>query len=166
MRGQIDGAELLFVAAGNTIFRGPVGDGGKRLDSLTVDGGGKTILNGASVETAGDQSYRAAIELGASATLGGRNVTFSSTVDSEPEEAWSLFVNTHGAGVTHFEGAIGGSERLASISTNADGKTQFGGGSINLDGAGLTRFGDTVLLLTDVAINQIGGGDVAVGGGG
>ena len=54
---------------------------------------------------------------------------------------WDLVVNSTGGGVTAFEGAVGLTNALDNLTTNADGATDLSGGSItnagtiNVDGS-------------------------------
>ena len=71
----------------------------------------------------------------------------------------SLVVNTAGAGRTTFNGVVGGTDRLSSLITNADGDTLLNGGTVNLNGASAT-FNDPVLLGVDTTINEAGTGNI------
>ena len=88
------------------------------LASLTTDVPGETDLNGGVVNTIGPQTYNDPVLLTADTVLTsqfGGNITFASTVDG----TFALTVNT--AGVTAFNGAVGGATALASLTTDAPG---------------------------------------------
>src|SRR5262249_19753816 len=128
----VDGAFSLAVnTAGVTEFDGAVGNS-TPLTSLTTDALGTTDLNGGIVKTSGAQTYNDAVVLTGNATLtstGSGNVTFAKTVDG----AFSLAVNT--AGVTEFDGAVGNSTPLTSLTTDALGTTDLNGGIVKTSGA-------------------------------
>src|SRR5262249_58966457 len=87
---------------------------------------------GGIVKTTGAQTYNDAVVLTGNATLtstASGNVTFGKTVDG----AFSLVVNT--AGVTEFDGAVGNSTPLTSLTTDAPGTTDLNGGIVKTTGA-------------------------------
>ena len=80
-------------------------------------------LGGGSVSSAGSETYTGAVTLSAATTLADSasgNITFGSTVNG----AFALTVNT--AGVTAFNGVVGGTTPLASLTTDAAGSTAIG----------------------------------------
>ena len=114
------------------------------------------------MRTTGGQTYGDAVVLGLDTLLESDNdVLFHGDLDSSAGDLWNLTVNA--GGVTRFGDdagdTVGGDDRLASITTDAVGRTEIGAGEINLEGASAT-FGDAVLLLSDVVINEFGTGDV------
>ena len=98
-----------MTGAGSTIFEGIVG-GTTPLASLSS---GITEINTTGITTVGTQTYTGAVTLTAAPTLTttDSNVTFESTVDGD----YALTTVT-GAGSTIFEGIVGGTTALASLS--------------------------------------------------
>lgn len=144
----VDGPFALIVnttGGGNTTFNGPVGDGAP-LQRLETNADGSTILRGQRVRTAGSQTYRDAVLLAANATLTGQGILFDSTVDG----AFALTVNSTGASETRFNAPVGGVTALASLTTNADGRTLLAGLSVRTTGDQL--YNDAVTLLTNTAL--------------
>lgn len=150
---QTNLATSLTVNARTTSFGGAVGGGtGGALGALTTDAAGSTTVDGAitaasvsigdtlsmgggSVTTTGDQVYGGPVTLRTNSTLSGHNITFNGTVDSSLATGdRSLTVNTSNNGVTRFNAAVGGSSPLASLTTNIDGTTIVGGGSVVTSG--------------------------------
>ncbi len=124
----VNGAFSLLVdtAAGATIFNGVVG-GTTALTSLTTDADGTTQLNGGTVNTTGFQTYNDPVTLGANTTLNSTalgNITFATTLNGP----FTLAVNT--GGITIFNGVVGGTVALNSITTDAAGSTQINGGAV------------------------------------
>ena len=160
----VDGAFALTAnTAGVTAFNGAVG-GRTALASLTTDAPGTTDLNGGVVNTSGVQTYNDPVLLTANTvltSLSGGDITFASTVDG----AFALTANT--AGVTAFNGAVGGRTALASLSATggaiADNGpiTTIGALTLNSTASGLTLAqnltADTVTLLAAGPINQTAG---------
>src|SRR5439155_224432 len=86
-----------------------------------------------SVKTTGDQTYNDAVVLGANDVLtstGGGTLTFNSTING----AFTLTVNSLGNEV--FNGVVGNTAALASLSTDADAANR--GGQVQLNAAGTT----------------------------
>ncbi|KRG69444.1 hypothetical protein ABB27_06210 [Stenotrophomonas terrae] len=172
----VDGAHALALNAGSGMVRfGSIG-ASNVLTSLQVDSATADLL-GTSVTTSGAQQYNASMKLTKDAALtstGGGDIGFGSTLDGD----FALQVNT--AGVTRFGGAVGGSKALASLTTDAAGTTELGGGvatsgnlafndAVNLKAftsvrsqSGTTTFGSTVvgpwdLVATGSAGSAFGG---------
>ncbi len=89
----------------------------------------------------------------------GQDVTFDSTIDSDAGNRRAMTVNTNSNGVTTFNGVIGGNDRLASLTTNADGRVDINTTGINTDGASVI-FNEAVLLGADLTIDEVGTGNV------
>ncbi|MFM8953174.1 MAG: right-handed parallel beta-helix repeat-containing protein, partial [Planctomycetaceae bacterium] len=139
----LNGDSTLAVnTAGVTTFGGAVGNV-TALKSLTTDAAGTTKINGGSVATsvAAGQVYNDDVELGANtiltATTNGA-VTFAKTLNGDA----TLAVNT--AGTTTFGGTVGNATALKSLTTDADGTTTIGGGSVAT--TGIQIYGDRVQL--------------------
>ncbi|MHC4622683.1 MAG: beta strand repeat-containing protein, partial [Planctomycetota bacterium] len=106
------------------------------------------------------QDYNGDVELKGDVTAestGGSDITFAGTVDG----GHGLVVKT--AGVTRFQGEVGGTSPLASLTTDAAGRTEIGAGTINVDGAS-AKFEDPVLLTDNLTINEAGTGDIEFAG--
>jgi filamentous hemagglutinin family protein len=140
----VDGAHSLTLNVGDTTtFGGAVGNN-QALTSLTTDAAGMTALNGGTIKTTGAQTYNDAVTLGAGTTLtsSAGDITFAQTVDG----AQSLAVNTSGNEI--FNGAIGSSTALTSLTTDGSGtvggQAQLNGGTVTTSGA--QTYNDSVLL--------------------
>ena len=149
---SLDGPAALTVnTGGTTSFLGAVG-ATTALASLTTDAGGETDINGLTVTTTGAQSYGDAVVLSADATLtstGGGAIGFASTVNSQTATPRALTVNTVGA--TTFGGAVGTTNALASLTTDAPGSTALNGGAVTTTGA--QTYNDPVTLGVDTTLN-------------
>ena len=119
--GTVNGAQALTVNSSSaTTFSGIVG-GTTPLASLSTIGGGTTAINTTAITTSGLQSYGDAVTLGAGPVVvtsnAAGNITFANTLDG----AQALTINT--AGITGFNGQVGATTPLASITTDAGGTT-------------------------------------------
>jgi filamentous hemagglutinin family protein len=150
--GTVDGAHDLTIATdGTTQFKQLVG-GTTELAKLTTSGNGAVVISGGGVKTSGDQIYDKAVVLGANtviSTSNGGEVSFNRTVDGP----YALSVNA--GGDTTFNGAVGGSSALASISTDADGKSFINGGLVRTTGA--QTFNDGITVGADTVFTSAGG---------
>ncbi len=155
--GLLNGAfSLTANSTGTTTFASAVG-GTTALTSLTTDAGGTTAINGSSVTTTGAQTYGDNVSLGAATTLastGGGNITLGGTVNG----AFALTVNT--SGITAFNGSVGSTTPLASLTTDAPGSTAINGGFIASTGAQL--YGDAVTLGAATTLSS-GGNNITLG---
>ncbi|MBL9001104.1 MAG: filamentous hemagglutinin N-terminal domain-containing protein [Phycisphaerae bacterium] len=97
-----------------------------------------------SFENGGSVTFANTLALAADSVVAAGNGTilFSSTVNSSDATARALTVNNTGA--TTFTGAVGTTNRLSTLTTDAGGSTRFNGGSVALTGIG--RFNDAVIL--------------------
>lgn len=160
-------AITLAAGAGGVEISGPVGlqdlSGDFRPASLSVSG---ATVNVGTVRTIGSQLYSGAVTLrgdlsttgtGSIAVSGstrlGANLTVTTTsgpvvfggaLDSDNTAARTLTILTGGGGATRFVGAVGATNPLASLFTNADGTTRIEGGSIRATGD--LQFDDPVTL--------------------
>ena len=162
---------LTVNTGGLTRFAGAVG-GTSALASLTTDATGTTQIN-ANVSTTGGQTYNDAVTLTANATLASAaagNIAFNATVDSDADATpRALTVNT--GGITIFNGLMGDTARLASLTTDFQGgaaeRTQIngdlGGNSRTVRTSGGQRFDDDVTLGGDTQLVSTGGGDISFG---
>jgi mucin-19 len=132
--GTVNGGyDLTVDATGDTTFSAAVG-GTTPLVELDTDAGGRTLLNGGSVATSGNvgQIYRDAVVLAVAdvtlAATGQGLIMFASTVDG----GRSLTVNTQGN--TVFDGAVGGTTPLASLTTDAGGRTRITASTVKTSG--------------------------------
>ncbi len=107
-----DATARLLTIAGNTEFDGAVGQSGA-LGALSV--ASLATINGGTVTTTGAQTYGDAVTLGADTTLTSTSglVKFVQTVDSD-SSAHALNV----AGNAEFDGAVGATSALASVSVS------------------------------------------------
>ena len=130
--GAVNGANsLVITSSGATQFSSAVG-GTTALTSLTIDAGGTASVK--SVSTTGGQTYSGTVTLDGTYTTGAvfsaigavtlagnttvdgtSSVVFMNTVDG----AYALAVNNQG--MAQFNGAVGGTTALASLTTDAGG---------------------------------------------
>ncbi|WP_164857375.1 filamentous hemagglutinin N-terminal domain-containing protein [Sphingomonas crocodyli] len=115
------------------------------LTSLTTDAGGTTALGG-DIQTSGAQTYNDNVTLIADTTTNSGNaaITFAGTVNGNQR----LTVITNGT--TTFGGAVGGSTALSSL-------LFFPGGTLNLNGGGVTTTG-----VQNYAVNAVLGANTAL----
>ncbi|MFO1046083.1 MAG: hypothetical protein U0941_30260 [Planctomycetaceae bacterium] len=149
---------LLVNTAGTTTFNGLVGNT-DRLSTLTTDAGGTTVINTSSVKTVSDQTYNDAVTLDTNTTLDSSasgNVTFNSTLDSASGETNSLLVNT--SGTTTFNGLVGGTDRLSTLTTNAGGSTVINTSSVNT--VSDQTYNDAVKLDTNTTLDSSTSGNI------
>ena len=146
----LNGAQTLAVnTSGATTFTGSVGNS-TALTSLTTNAGGTVAINGGVVNTTGAQSYGDAATLGADTTLtstGAGDINFGSTLNG----AQTLSINT--AGVTTFNGDVGNSTALTSLTTNIGGSVVVNGGLIKTTGA--QTFNDAITLGADTVLQGV-----------
>ncbi len=154
VNGALTGAQSLTITAGNgAVTLATVGTP-TALEFVTITTTGLTTLGG-NVTTSdaaggtGAQTYNSAVSLGASVTLTGTDVTFNGTLNGN----FDLQVNA--SGITGFNGVVGGSTPLASITTNLAGSTHIGTGVINTQGGTIT-FNDPVVLTADTVLTDSG----------
>jgi filamentous hemagglutinin family protein len=160
LQGAVDSDEtarnLALNTGGNSITRisGTVG-ATNRLATLTTNADGSTVIAATQVRTTGDQQYNDAVRLGSNATLEGNDVVFARTLDSDASSTpRALTINTgaNGAdtGETTFTQRVGGTARLASITTNTEGSTRIGSDVSTTRGM---TFGDAVVVLGSTTLD-------------
>jgi len=152
LNGTVNGNHALVLnSSATTQINGIIGSG-TPIASLTTDADSSTQINGASVATAGDQTYHDAVTLGANTTLTAVNVTFNNALNDNatPGNA-NLTVNA--SGVTTFAGAVGGSAPLTSLTTNVSGSTQINGGSVVTSGD--QTYNDAVTLGANTTLTGV-----------
>ncbi|MBN73504.1 MAG: hypothetical protein CME32_29975 [Gimesia sp.] len=151
----VDGAiDLQIDTAGTTIFNGAIGDNSP-LSSLTTNAGGTTQINGGSIQTSGNQIFNDDVELGANTVLtstGSGAITFNQRLNG----TYTLELKTDGD--TTFNGTVGDTNELASLTTDANGTTFINGGSIATEGGQL--FNDAVLLGANTVLSSSASGSV------
>ncbi len=138
LSGTVDGAQALVLnSSGVTTLSGAVG-GTTALTSLTTNAGGSSVL--ANVATNGAQTYNDAVSLAGtymtgsgaftangavtltadtSVSAGTGDIDFASTING----AFALTVNS--GGTTRFDGIVGGTTALASLTSDAVGNTEL-----------------------------------------
>ncbi len=155
----VDGSRTLDVnTTGVTTFGGAVGTG-TALTSVTTDTGGSTQINGGAVTTTGAQNYGDAVTLGAATTLtstGNNTIRFRSTLDGGN----TLSIVT--GGNTRFDGAVGATTALTSVTTDAGGTTLINGGSVKTTGA--QTYNDNVTIGANTTLSSTGAGNITLGG--
>jgi parallel beta-helix repeat protein len=156
------GFTLAVNTQGETGFDGAVG-GSTPLVSLATDAGGTTAISGGSIKTSGPagQVFGDAVLLIADTTLaadGGGAVTFVSTVDGFQR----LVVNT--GGDTTFSAAVGGTDPLAHVETDAPGRTLVNGGLVRTASPVSQFYADPVRLGATTLFEALSGGAITFGG--
>jgi autotransporter-associated beta strand protein len=122
--GNINALNILnSTGTGNVIFSSAVGSSSQRLASVSING--VTQLNGGSVYTNGNQTYKSAVSLGTDNLLDANTgtVNFNTTVDSSNATARSLTINT--SGTTTFTGTVGNTYALNNLSSTGIGTVIF-----------------------------------------
>ncbi len=124
--------DLNLSTSGQILLHGPVG--ATPLNSLTVGGGGTTVLSGGSIATDQTQSYQEAVQLAADTTLTSSvvgsiaasvcNILFSSTIDSDTVQT-PRTLSLNAAGEIVFGGIVGGKAPINNLTTAAGGQTFF-----------------------------------------
>ncbi|MBX7169082.1 MAG: DUF4214 domain-containing protein [Pirellulales bacterium] len=140
-----------------TTLGGAIG-GTNALASLTTNAGGVTRI-AADITTTGGQNYNDPVTLIGDAVLSSTaaaDVLFAATVNSDAT-ARSLRVNT--AGTTIFATTVGGTNPLASLTTDAGGTTRLGGNVTTAEGQ---TYGDDVRLDADVTLTSNNAGSIAL----
>lgn len=147
-------------------FLGAVG-GVRELRFLRVEG--DSNVDGGVVTTRDFQTYLGHVELGndtVMTSLEAGDIRFGQTLDG----AHHLFVST--AGLTRFDGEVGGDTPLTSVTTDFAGETQIGG---DMTASSFVEINDPARLVSDVTIDATdrvqftqtldgdADGDVAVG---
>lgn len=125
------------------------------LASLTVAADGTTVLNGGSIRANLDQTFNNAVRVGGDTNMVGRNVTFNGTVNSDTTTPRAISIETAPTGETRFNGAVGGVNPLASITTDANGTTRI---NADLTTRGFMLFNDPVLIARNVRLSDDGQG--------
>src|SRR5690606_18194582 len=109
---------------GTIVFNGTLDSAPGSANALTLNTGGITSFGGALLAAAG------AIDAGGGLPgpgVGG-TIVFNGTLDSAPGSANALTLNP--GGITRFGGAVGMTDRLGSLTTDAGGTTEINGPSI------------------------------------
>jgi Ca2+-binding RTX toxin-like protein len=124
---------------------------------LTITAGTINIDGGSINTDAADQAYNGGVVLGTNTTLTGNDVAFNGSVDSDAGMNRTLLVNTIGAGDTIFDGAVGGTDALSSLTTDATGQTIFGPTSpVSVTTTGNQVYNDAVEVQSDLSLT-VGG---------
>ncbi|MBI1346897.1 hypothetical protein GC163_11480 [bacterium] len=149
---SLTSSNLTITAAGVTRFLANVGPI-FTIDSLTTNGGGTTEIC-ANITTVHDQTYTDAVVLCADVILTSQmagTITFVSTVDSDTVTPRALTVNT--SGLTDFQAAVGQTQALRTLTTDATGTTQIGGGLVRTTST--QTYNDDVVLTSNATLETI-----------
>ncbi|WP_310609199.1 hypothetical protein [Limnohabitans sp.] len=146
----ITGDKTLDVnTAGTTLF-----DKAVSIGQLTTDLAGAVQVNAPTIATTGTQTYNDAMTLLSNTVLSSTgaaaagNITFNSTVDG----AKTLAVNT--AGNTTFNGRVGNTTALMSLTTDAAGTTNVNGLSVKTIAA--QTYNDDVVVGANAVFSSVG----------
>ncbi|MDB5341692.1 MAG: hypothetical protein JWP89_69 [Schlesneria sp.] len=143
----LDGAHNLQITAGGiTAFEGAIG-ATNALTSLTTDAPGTTDLNGGVINVT-TLDLQDDVILTANTTINATTVAFEKTINADvAANDRTLLVN---ATTTTFNGAIGTTNVLASLTTDAAGTTHLNAGTID---AKVVDFQDAVILESTTIVN-------------
>lgn len=170
-----NGRSLTVNSTGATSFAAAVG-GTAALSSLTTNAGGTTSLR--DVTTAGAQTFNDAVTLNGTYTAGqnfaarqaatlagdttistggGFTAAFDSTLDADAAaNNRSLTINAANASsTTYFQGNVGASQALGSLTLNASGGSVLGasGGTRSINVSGHAQFGFVQVVAADATVN-------------
>ncbi len=155
--GTVSGNAHSLAITGDAVFGDDAGDAVTGLASLSVSG--TTEINTITVTSTGSQTYTGAVTIGAPAGLATLSTTNSAILfDSTTTLAADLTVATGSGGITFtgavdgphdlvlnstgvaaFNGAVGGTSPLSSLTTSVGGVTQINGGRVATTGDQLYR---------------------------
>jgi len=113
---------------------------------------GEAVLNAGTINTTGAQSYSSTVTLVRDTVLTANSVGFAGAVNSSASGASALTVNSSGA--TSFDGAVGDTHALRSLSTNAGGTVAINGGAVTTTGT--QTYGEAMTLGTDTTLTASG----------
>ncbi|MDB5323508.1 MAG: hypothetical protein JWN40_5139 [Phycisphaerales bacterium] len=150
--GTASFGSLVVTTAGTTTFAGQSGNVVPLL-TVTTDLAGVTALSGAGITTQNGQTYGDPVSVSGVATLkslGSGSITFVSTLDGPG--ALSI-----GQGTVAFNGAVGSTSPLASLSTG-NGTITVKGGLVRTTGG--QTYPGPVNLNSDTTFKSEGGGDI------
>ncbi len=156
----------LDLGGASATFRGPITlPGTLSVEPNDATGGGSIAFTGPTLTTTGAQVYNAAFILGVNTvatSTGGGTITFNSTVDGP----FALTLNTKGDEV--FNGRVGGTTALASLTTDDPADTVGGHVIFNVAGStsatpsvtttGRQTYNDAAILRADTVLASTGGG--------
>jgi filamentous hemagglutinin family protein len=151
LNSEQDERNDLEIISPTTTFSGTVGgDSGGALGDLHTDAAGLTTIDSRAM-TATRLRFDDAVEVGASTVLtGSSQVRFGRTLDSVTGEATGVSINSP---QTIFVGAVGATESLGTLFTDAPGQTIIGSPTIRVENA---TFADDVTLTSDLHITATG----------
>jgi mucin-19 len=150
IRSVTDGQEALTITtSGLTTLNSPIGSGGLRLASLTVNGTGTVDIGAATITTTGAQTYSDNVNLTGGVLMTGVNVSFNGTLNG------GQILTVTDSGTTTFAQPVGGGTRLTSLTVNGGGTTAINGGSILTTGN--QTYTDNVTIGAVTTINSSGG---------
>jgi filamentous hemagglutinin family protein len=120
-------------ADGVTLFTGEVG-GTNPLRRLRTNAAGTTRLDTAALRATERLEFFDAVTLVRDTTLTGGSINFGGTVDGSTAGSEDLVLNTSPGSSKSFNGNVGGTVALATLTTNAAGVTQVSGSTITTTG--------------------------------
>ncbi|MDM0074834.1 MBG domain-containing protein [Variovorax sp. J2P1-59] len=159
-------ARLIVNTAGVTRFGGAIGTAA-RLNSISTDDPGTTRIGSPSVLTTAGQSYNDAVVLTGDAAFrasnANQNITFVKQLDSDGTPRNAIVDAT---GTKSFQGGVGQSSPLASLTTTGAGNVRVLGGGVTTTGA--QTYGSIVRLNIapdNTLFTSTNGGNMTFGGG-
>ncbi len=161
INAALNGDFALNIAAGSSgsITLGAALGGTTPLTSITTNNVATAINGNITTSGSAGQVYNgpATINANRTFTAAAGTVTFANTLDSSNATARTLTVNT--TGTTTFGGAVGATNSLSSITTNAGGSTVINGGSMRTTGS--QTYNDAVSVGGVTTFTSTGGsGDI------
>ncbi len=147
--GMVAGRNLAIQTAGSLSLMGTV----SLVGSIALTPSGDIVMSGGTITTGSAQSYTGPVIFGTNMTLSsssGGDLLFASALNADiaPNNR-NLMLNT--AGNVVFNGTVGASQALGSLTTDAGGATHLNGGSVTTTGDQV--YGDTVLLGAVTTLN-------------
>ena len=133
------------------------GNGTGSLLQNVIVSGSSIELNSTTDSVSGNFEFNGPVTIGgltsSTLTMSAANISFQSTIDSAASILNGLVLNSQGT--TSFSGAIGATNQLGSLTTDAGGTTQLAGGPVNTSDA--QTFGDAVILGADTSLSSANG---------
>ena len=125
----------------NTIIDGLVHS---TAGNISITANAITYVSSNVTANTGDVTFGNATRLTGNSTVTGVNVTFNSTVNDDGNGTTPSNLTVNASSVTTFSAAVGNTNPLSSLTTNAGGSTAINGGSVNTSGD--QNYGDAVTL--------------------
>ncbi|MFN0011166.1 MAG: filamentous hemagglutinin N-terminal domain-containing protein [Phycisphaerales bacterium] len=157
LTGTASGVQSL-TTTGNAVFNGDLGTAGIRLESIFASQA--TTFGGANAFTTGDQTYAGAFTLANDgATITGTNVLFNGALNADDATNEDRALSVVASGNTTFNQAVGTTQALFSLTTDAPGQSSFK--SVTTEAGGFQNYGDQTATLNGTYTTN--GGNFTIG---